>query len=249
MLSKDFCNQILDYYENYKEEYNKNNIIGIIPCECVDDTKQAYTDNEELMECIKNELNVALYVNSQLMSCSNQYIKAVLFHEFTHICDAYNFVGYDNSSFLMSTYSEYNAMRIEIKEKCKNKPITLNTIICGENGNISLNEEIEDKIETILMILKMTGEKGKEILEQGKEGMFFDLLIKTISYLFAYLSFFKITEPVYFQNCFMILENNGLNNLAKKIYNEVQSLDRILDTPNSIILDIVELYHICFGKI
>ena len=58
MLSKEIYNRVLNYYDEYKKEYNKKNLIGIIPYECDDDTILAYTSNEELMDCIKNGLDI-----------------------------------------------------------------------------------------------------------------------------------------------------------------------------------------------
>lgn len=242
MLSKEIYNRVLNYYDEYKKEYNKKNLIGIIPYECDDDTILAYTSNEELMDCIKNGLDITLYVSPKFMLCSEQYVKAVLFHEFTHISDAYNFVEYDNSNFLMSTFSEYNATRIEIMERCKNKSIILDEIICGENGSITLKEEIEDKIDTIIMILKISKENRKN----ENEGYLFENLIKNYSYVFAYLSFFEDTEREYFQNCFARIEKYEQLGIGKRIYNNVKSLDIILNNPEIIILDVVKLYQMCF---
>lgn len=79
MLSKEIYNRVLSYYDEYKKEYNKKNLIGIIPYECDDDTMLAYTSNEELMDCIKNGLDVTLYVSPKFMLCPEQYVKAVFF--------------------------------------------------------------------------------------------------------------------------------------------------------------------------
>ena len=170
-----------------------------------------------------------------------------MFHEFTHISDAYNFVGYDNSNILMSTFSEYNATRIEIMERCKNKSITLDEIICGEDGDTTLKEEIEDKIDNVLIIPKMTECERKELLKQGKEGLYFNFLIKNLSYLLAYISFIEITEEDYFKNCFKRLEEHRLCEIVKNIYNNVQNLNQILDNPYSIIMEVMKIYHMYFG--
>ena len=92
MVSQGLSDKVMKYYEEYKETYDKHNIIGIMLCECDDYTMLAHTNNEELMNCIKNESDVTLYISPKFKLCSEQYIKAVLFHEFTHISDAYNFV-------------------------------------------------------------------------------------------------------------------------------------------------------------
>lgn len=249
MISKRLGDKVLKYYEEYKEVYNKHNIIGIIPCECDTDTMLAHTNNEELMGCIKNGSDVTLYVSPKFMLCSEQYIKAVLFHEFTHISDAYNFAGYDNSNFLMSTYSEYNAMKIEIVQRFKNEIVTLDKLVCGEKGNTTLREEIKDTLDNVLMIPKMTEDARKELLRQGKDGMLFVFFIKNLSYLLAYISFIENVEKEYFQNCFKQLEEYGLCEIVKKIYSNVQSLDEILDNPNLIIMQIIEIYYMFFEEL
>lgn len=249
MLSKEFYNQILCYYEEYKEEYNNKNLIGIIPCECNDNTILAHTNNDELMNCIKNMTDITLYISPKITRCSEQYIRAVLFHEFTHISDAYVFAECDNAAILMSAYSEFNATKIEIMERCKNKSITLNEVICGEEGNITLKEEIEDKINTIFMILEITKTAPQKMIEDKIDSFLFDSLIKTYSYLSAYLSFFEETEPNYFEYCFNKMNEYEKLAIGKRIYNDVQCLDKILNNPEIIIGDIVELHRTYFQQI
>lgn len=246
MVSQGLSDKVMKYYEEYKETYDKHNIIGIMLCECDDYTMLAHTNNEELMNCIKNESDVTLYISPKFKLCSEQYIKAVLFHEFTHISDAYNFVGDDNSIFLMNTYSEYNATRIEIIERCRNKSVVLDEAICGEKGNITLREEIEDKIDTIIMILEIAKKDSQKMVEDKMDSFMFDNLIKAYSYLLAYLSFFEETEPNYFEDCFKKINEYEQFAIGKRIYNDVQCLDKILNNPEIIIGDIVELYKVYF---
>lgn len=246
MVSQGLSDKVMKYYEEYKETYDKHNIIGIMLCECDDYTMLAHTNNEELMNCIKNESDVTLYISPKFKLCSEQYIKAVLFHEFTHISDAYNFVGDDNSIFLMNTYSEYNATRIEIIERCRNKSVVLDEAICGEKGNITLREEIEDKIDTIIMILEIAKKDSQKMVEDKMDSFMFDNLIKAYSYLLAYLSFVEETEPNYFEDCFNKINEYEQFAIGKRIYNDVQCLDKILNNPEIIIGDIVELYKVYF---
>ena len=71
-------------------------------------------------------------------------------------------------------------------------------------------------------------------------------LIKNYSYVFAYLSFFEDTEWEYFQNCFARIEKYEQLGIGKRMYNNVKSLDIILNNPEIIILDVVTLYQMCF---
>lgn len=241
--------KVLDYYNEYKIKYGKCDIIGIIPSKINDDTRFAYTDNSELMESIKNKGKVKLYINYNLMKCPEKYVKAVLFHEYTHICDAYNFVEYDNSAILMSTYSEYNATKIEIITRCENNAITLNTIVNGEDGNKTLKEEIEDKMENIKMILEIADLQKKEKLHDEKKVFLFDYLVKNYSCIFAYLSFFEENEPKYFKNCFNRFDKYkyGQSKIAETIYGNIKSLDKVLGNTDIILNEVVKLYLLFFS--
>ena len=92
------------------------------------------------------------------------------------------------------------------------------------------------------MILKIS----KENTKNENEGYLFKNLIKNYSYVFAYLSFFEDTEREYFQNCFARIEKYEQLGIGKRIYNNVKSLDIILNNPEIIILDVVKLYQMCF---
>ena len=54
--------RILNLYEEYKMEYEKLGLIGIVPNPIMDLTTKdiAYTDNAELMDCITHKKNVTL---------------------------------------------------------------------------------------------------------------------------------------------------------------------------------------------
>ena len=46
MISPNEVDRILNLYEQYKEQYGKDNMIDIIPCEDGDSDYLAYTNNE-----------------------------------------------------------------------------------------------------------------------------------------------------------------------------------------------------------
>lgn len=238
--------RINNLYQEYKIKYGKSHIIGILPEPIKDLSAEqiAYTDNVELMDCIVNGENVTLYYNEKLFRSSDEYIKAVLFHEFTHISDAYNFVGYENSNILMSAYSEFNAMKIEILLKNQNRVPMLDDKICEENGMTTPKKEIESYLDSILKIIKLTKshpDKIKEIEERVLE-----YYIKWHSYLFAYLSFYEKTQELYFESCFKKMNKYRHEAVAKKLYKDVQNLGYIKSNPEELINDVSNLYSLCF---
>ena len=238
--------RIINLYKEYKTCYDKLDIIGIIPQPITElsSGEMAYTDNKELMECIINKKDVTLYYNEKLFQCSDEYIKAVLFHEFTHISDAYNFVGMEYSNFLMSTYSEFNAMRVEILLKNNNKIPMLDDKIYDENGITTPKKEIEDYLNLIINTFeaaRLFPDKIKEREEQA-----WNLYLRSYSWMFAYLSFYEETEQKYFESCFKKLEKSKQKELAKKLYKEMQDLEYIKTNSENFVLDITDLYILCF---
>ena len=244
MISPNEVDRILNLYEQYKEQYGKDNMIDIIPCEDGDSDYLAYTNNEELSECIINKTAVTLFVNPKFLSYSDEYIQAVMYHEFTHISDAYNFIHISNSNILMSTYSEFNAMRVEIMEKCNSKVIGLDDVICGEGENTTPRKEIEDNLETIIMISQIPRLDSKRAEE--REGYLFNMLIKSYAYLFAYLSFFENTNYDYVEKCFEKLNQYNQKELAKKMYRDIFDIGHILENPTELMFDVLDIRNAVF---
>lgn len=238
--------RIISLYEEYKLCYDKLDIIGIIPQLIIDlsSVNMAYTDNEELMDCVANKKDVTLYYSEKLFECTDEYIKAVLFHEFTHISDAYNFVGMEYSNSLMSTYSEFNAMQEEFKIKCRNRIKMLDEEICAEDGYTTPRKEIEGYIEDILSVSKIV--KGYPDKLQDKMDTLVNTYLKSYSWMFAILSFYEKTEQEYFNSCFQKLDQYGYKVIAQQLYNDIQNVDAITKNPIVILSDIEDIFKACF---
>lgn len=246
MFQKKNINKIKQLFEVYKKQYNKSDIIDILPLLIREKSpdNMAYTDNEELMDCIANGTSVTLYYNKKLFSCPDEYIKAVLFHEFTHISDAYNFIGMEYSNILMGTYSEFNAMKIEIIEKCNGKIVMLDDVICDEDGTTTPRKKIEDYLDRIINISKMAKLYSDKI--QERKGWLWNSYINSYSWMFAYLSFYEKTQPEYFKECFERLNLFEQKMLAEKIYMKIKNLEEIKEKPQQLISDVLDLYNLCF---
>lgn len=238
--------RIIRLFEEYKTQYNKPDIIGILPMPIKELSSEymAYTNNDELMNCIKNLKNVTLYYNKKLFSNCDEYIKAVLFHEFTHISDAYNFVGLNNPNTLMTTYSEFNAKKIEILVKCNGKVPLLDDAICDEGGTTTPREEIQNYLDMIVNISKTAKLYSDKI--QERKAWLWNSYIKSYSWMFAYLSFFENTQQKYFDECFEKLDIYGQKTLAKNIYKKIQNLEDVKENPQQLISDVLDLYYVCF---
>lgn len=241
--------KILLMYEEYKKEYGKDNMIKISPKIIREKSPNelAYTNNPELENCIVNNGSVTLFYSKKLFKCPKEYIKAVLYHEFTHIVDCYNFYNFDNSNLIMSTYSEFHAMQVEFLENCNGNIVKIDEKIWGEDGNTTPRKQIEDYLDTILKISKMVKDYGAQV--QDKIGMFAEMYIKSYSWMFAYLKFYEKTESEYFEYCFDKLDEYGYKFMAKILYLEIQNLEEIKQNPNRLLGVITKLYELCFGEI
>lgn len=243
MYPEDVIRKINNYYEEYKCKYNQENIIGIIVCESDDNTSMAYTNTPELKESIKNKEAVNLYVNPKLMNFSEDYIRAVLFHEFIHITDAYIFLDYKNTEILMSVYSEYHAKRVEIYELCRDGKITLDKKINGENGTTSLRKEIESGVEWILDIFDAMELGAKQVEESFL--YCFNQLITQYAYLFAHLSLVEDIDKKYCESCLNRVKKYEKWGITEELYLKVKNLEDILKNPSEMDTLIFKLYDKC----
>lgn len=232
-------------YEKYKREYNRHNMISIVPKVINDSssTDMAYTNNEELKHCISSGTSVTLCYNKKLFSCSRKYIRSVLYHEYTHIYDCYEFYNLDYSNLLMSTYSEFHAMRVEFLIKSNNKTIMIDDEICDENGVTTPRKEIEGYLNDILKNSKAAHKHPEQV--QKKMPELTPFMIKSLSWMLAYLSFFEISETQYFQNCF---ERMGkYKPKVEALYSKMQNLDDTKNNPTDLALLTTDLVGMCFG--
>lgn len=108
---------------------------------------------------------INIYYDSNLSNKSKDFIKAILFHEFTHILDGLTFKDmYDNRNYMaiMATYSEYHAAQIELacKAKFKNirsfRKIDLNKtyVPCEDSMHKIESDYIEPMADSLLVIEK-----------------------------------------------------------------------------------------------
>lgn len=118
--------KIYEYLEQYSDEYYP---ISKIDIEIVDNLDAwARFDAHTLYEGKR-----ILKIDPDLFNQNENFIKETLYHEFTHLQDAFNFFTYNKESFkrLMMIYSEVHATEIEMD-------ITLSTKV--ENNIISFEE-------------------------------------------------------------------------------------------------------------
>ena len=233
------------YYEEYKKQYELE-IIDIVP-KAINDTavmEIAYTDNDELVNCIKQNIPVTFYYSKKLLKCSERYIKATLYHEFTHIKDCYNFVNVENSTFLMSSYSEYNAKKIEFFLRCNEQQnIGLDCKICDEKGKITPKQEIEQYLRFIIGV-----SNRKQASDFGdKVGIIVNSFVKYMFWMFAILSYYEFSEPKYFQSCFDRMDD-GCRIFAKRLYQEVQDIEKIKENPDELAAVVLKLIMVCVLK-
>lgn len=127
------------------------------------------------------------YVNSKLLNNSKQFIKQILFHEFTHLADSLLFTDKTLKEFmyLMTSYSEFHAsMRemIERIEQTNEKNISLQTRV-----TYMITSTIEDEIKLAFEI--MIKDLHKMYTSKWSTDFYFDT--KSIYYFFGYVSALK----------------------------------------------------------
>lgn len=234
-----YKNKIKKAYNKYRKQFNLD-IIDIKP-KFIDVSAgdMAYTDNVELVDCIKQNKPVILYCNKKLFKCKPIYRDAILYHEFVHISDCYNFFDCDNPNILMSAYSEGNAKKMEYLVQCNNRVVELDCEICGEDGITTPRKEIEEYLNFIISVSDL-----KVPIPEDKIADIGCMFTKDFSYMFGLLSFYETSEPEYFQSCFDRM-NESYRSLAKRLYYEVQDVNNIKKNPSKIIEMVTNLVAIC----
>lgn len=238
--------KIVKAYEEYKIENNKNDMLGIMPkiIKSNESDQIAFTNNIELKKSFEEGKTINLYYSKRLFKCSKDYIKAVLYHEFTHIADFYLFRGLEGLDLLMSTYSEFHAMKVEFLMRCKNELKMLDDVICGETGDTTPRKEIEEYLDNILMVLSISENHSDRMSE--KMEMLVNMYIRSFSWMFALLSLYEDTEKEYIESCFKRLSKYGYEDMAKSLYKEIQDINKIMENPNRLLTAISELFIACF---
>lgn len=93
--------------------------------------------------------NYTLYINEKLTQMNERFIRCVLFHEFTHLADSYQFADaeYIVFKYIMYTYSECHASEIELIQKIKliNEPISIQSVMyTGETLKEFMDNTLSD---------------------------------------------------------------------------------------------------------
>ena len=121
---------IFTMLSEYNSDYNTDVTIDAIKyIDDSNDRSEAYFIKDEIYHNHKN----VLYIRDCLFDRDIFSIKAILFHEFTHIQDAKLFINYPELQFaeLMKIYSEIHASEIE-----------MDTILTSQSKPYSLNKNI-----------------------------------------------------------------------------------------------------------
>lgn len=150
---------IYKHFNDYKKQYNQHelHLDNIV-----------LTENKSYWaEFLAKELynkNYILYINEKLTQMNDRFIKCVLFHEFTHLADSYQFTDaeYIVFMYIMNTYSECHASEVELIQKIKliNEPISIQSVLyTGE----TLKEFMDNKFTDFECDIKKTINNNKAI--------------------------------------------------------------------------------------
>ena len=161
--------------------------------------KIIYVSNKDSWAYFKTEdlynKKYVFYVNPQLSNNSNQFIKQLLFHEFTHLTDSLLFTDKTLKEFkyLMPSYSEFDASKremIERIEQSNEEDITLQTKV-----TYMITSTIEDEMKLAFEIMM----KDLHKMYTSKWSTDFYFNTKSIYYFFGYvraLKNFGINYPI-----------------------------------------------------
>lgn len=133
-----------------------------------------------------------LYVSAKIEDCSKEYIKEILFHEFTHLADSTLFLKYDFKKFknIMYIYSEIHASEVQMDK----------VISSTRGSNDVLNRIIQGTGTTIKDFLDRELWKIKEQFKPLREKI--DVVLRCdfvyIYYFIGYLAALKSMERIMF---------------------------------------------------
>lgn len=213
MKDKEFINKI---YSEYQIKYNIilpkiNNVIL-----SQNDNFWARFLAHELYERKYN-----LYIDNKLLEQDERFIKPVLFHEFTHVADCMEFINteYETYRNYMTSYSEFHAAKIEMKERIEQ------TIPYRNHSSLSLQTEImyTDKITIKSFMDQSFGFMKNDLLKMSKNSDFSNFFYNTnhIYYFFGYYSALKEYEVTYKYNLYETTPEFiiCINNIEKTLIN------------------------------
>lgn len=162
-----------------------------------------------------------LYIDDGLLKQDVRFIKSVLFHEFTHVADCMEFINADFKTYrdYMSSYSEFHAAKIEMKERVEQAVSDKN------NSFLSLQTEIihTDKITIKSFMDQSFGFMKNDLFKMSKNAdvsnFFFDT--NHIYYFFGYYSALKEYEVTYKYNLYETAPEFiiCINNIEKTLIN------------------------------
>lgn len=147
----------------YNSEYNTNVTIDAIKyIDDPNDRSEAYFIKDEIYHNHKN----ILYIRDCLFDRDNFSIKAILFHEFTHLHDTKLFIDYPELQFaeLMKIYSEIHASEIEMDTilSSQTKPYSLNKNVTFIQ-QIPLSKLLEFSLDNVKEVFTLPNERLTEI--------------------------------------------------------------------------------------
>ena len=200
---------------------------NINPIMITDNNILAYIDSDNATNPI-----VPLYVSDILFSYNDQYIKSILFHEFTHIYDANitfkEIIDNENLISAINAYTEYHASQIEILSNIgynsifKKNKFNINAKIYYKNEMMDIEHYLVYPLSDATLILNK--ERYAYInLSNDEYNLKYVRAAKNIWY---YLGKYNICE-IYAnrQPCNMFFEFGIFENDIKKIYIALKAMN------------------------
>jgi predicted SprT family Zn-dependent metalloprotease len=202
--------------------------------------KIKYVENSKFWaQCNSNELykkNYILNINNELLMKNNNFIRQILYHEFTHLADSIQFLdrAVEDYRNIMVSYSEFHASKVEMIERIKKETnsnnITLETNITHV-GTLTIKSFMEQSFNL------MKQDLDKMAKNNSLESFFYDT--NHIYYLYGYIAALKDFGIDYQINIYT------LNPAFLSVINKIQNT--LLDN-NDVDIDLVLSLHISLEK-
>ncbi len=215
--------EINNLWDEYKEKYDIDEDVKITDV-CYD-TDEYVEGSFDLFELLRGEY--ILHLNPRFHLYSENYIKFILFHEFTHFYDFIKCDIEDRQDFFiyMNAYSEYHACRVTLARFIEQLTITSFDVdkiqIPGPFKEISVRKLITEALYRVKFSYA-----SFHITYDPSE---FVATFRQLMYLFGYLSLFQKDEYMVTHSlAFLGMENENYYKLYQELKKEDVDVDQIL---------------------
>ncbi|MDO4976911.1 MAG: hypothetical protein Q4E53_06590 [Eubacteriales bacterium] len=227
--------QINDLWTEYKNKYGIDSDRMIESVQY--DTEEYVEGCFNLLELMDNQY--ILHLNPNIHLYNENYVKFILFHEFTHFYDFFHcpFEDKNEKLYFMNAYSEFHACKVTLARCINQYQLKLTDVdkiqIPGPYKEISIRTLLEESLYRVRYFM--------QIYYMSYEVNDFINAFRQLMYLFGYLSLFKNDDLLVEQTLRAIsLTDERVPRLYKAMKDE--ELDEVVPLYKSIADDVILTY-------